>query len=38
VPIEIRPATAADEPAIAQIRRETWLAAYAQIIDPDRDL
>jgi ribosomal protein S18 acetylase RimI-like enzyme len=35
VPIEIRPASAADEPAITQIRRETWLAAYAQIIDPE---
>jgi ribosomal protein S18 acetylase RimI-like enzyme len=35
VPIAIRPATAADEPIITQIRRETWLAAYAQIIDPE---
>ena len=35
MPIEIRPATAADEPIITQIRRETWLAAYAQIIDPE---
>jgi ribosomal protein S18 acetylase RimI-like enzyme len=35
VPIEIRPASAADEPAITQIRRETWLVAYAQIIDPE---
>jgi GNAT superfamily N-acetyltransferase len=35
VPIEIRPATAADEPIITQIRRETWIAAYAQIIDPE---
>jgi ribosomal protein S18 acetylase RimI-like enzyme len=35
VPIEIRPASAADEPAITQIRRATWLAAYAQIIDPE---
>jgi ribosomal protein S18 acetylase RimI-like enzyme len=35
VPIEIRPATAADEPIITQIRRETWFAAYAQIIDPE---
>jgi len=35
VPIEIRPATAADEPVITQIRRETWIAAYAQIIDPE---
>jgi RimJ/RimL family protein N-acetyltransferase len=35
VPIEIRLASAADEPAITQIRRETWLAAYAQIIDPE---
>ena len=34
MPIEIRPASAADEPAITQIRRETWLVAYAQIIDP----
>ena len=31
----IRPATAADEPIITRIRRETWLAAYAQIIDPE---
>jgi len=31
----IRPATADDEPIITQIRRETWLAAYAQIIDPE---
>jgi ribosomal protein S18 acetylase RimI-like enzyme len=35
VPIEIRPASAADEPAITQIRQETWLTAYAQIIDPE---
>jgi ribosomal protein S18 acetylase RimI-like enzyme len=35
VPIAIRPAAAADEPIITQIRRETWLAAYAQIIDPE---
>ena len=35
MPIEIRPATADDEPIITQIRRETWLAAYAQIIDPE---
>jgi ribosomal protein S18 acetylase RimI-like enzyme len=35
VPIVIRPATAADEPIITRIRRETWLAAYAQIIDPE---
>jgi GNAT superfamily N-acetyltransferase len=34
VPIEIRPASAVDEPAIAQSRQETWLTAYAQIIDP----
>jgi ribosomal protein S18 acetylase RimI-like enzyme len=34
VPIEIRPASGADEPAITQIRQETWLTAYAQIIDP----
>ena len=34
MPIEIRPATAADEPIITQIRRDSWLAAYAQIIDP----
>ena len=34
MPIEIRPASAADEPAITQIRHETWLTAYAQIIDP----
>lgn len=34
MPIEIRPASAADEPAITQIRQETWLTAYAQIIDP----
>jgi ribosomal protein S18 acetylase RimI-like enzyme len=35
VPIEIRAASVADEPDITQIRRETWLAAYAQIIDPE---
>jgi GNAT superfamily N-acetyltransferase len=35
VPIEIRPASAADEPIITQLRRETWFAAYAQIIDPE---
>ena len=35
MPIEIRPASADDEPSITQIRRETWLAAYAQIIDPE---
>jgi ribosomal protein S18 acetylase RimI-like enzyme len=35
VPIEIRPATAADEPIITRIRREAWFAAYAQIIDPE---
>ena len=35
MPIEIRLASVADEPAITQIRRETWLAAYAQIIDPE---
>ena len=34
MPIEIRPASAADEPAITQILQETWLTAYAQIIDP----
>jgi ribosomal protein S18 acetylase RimI-like enzyme len=34
VPIEIRPASAADEPTIGEIRHETWLTAYAQIIDP----
>ena len=34
MPIEIRPASAADEPAITEIRHETWLTAYAQIIDP----
>jgi ribosomal protein S18 acetylase RimI-like enzyme len=34
VPIEIRPASAADEPAVTQIPQETWLTAYAQIIDP----
>jgi ribosomal protein S18 acetylase RimI-like enzyme len=34
VPIEIRTTSAADEPAITQIRQETWLTAYAQIIDP----
>ena len=34
MPIEIRPASAADEPAVTQIREETWLTAYAQIIDP----
>jgi hypothetical protein len=32
---EIRPASAVGEPAANQIRRETWLAAYAQIIDPE---
>jgi hypothetical protein len=32
--IEIRPASAANGPAITEVRRETWLAAYAQIIDP----
>jgi ribosomal protein S18 acetylase RimI-like enzyme len=31
----IRSASVADEPDINQIRRETWLAAYAQIIDPE---
>ena len=35
MPIEIRPASAADEPAITQILQETWLTAYAQIIDPE---
>ena len=35
MPIEIRPASADDEPAITQIRHETWLTAYAQIIDPE---
>ena len=35
MPIAIRPAAAADEPIITEIRRETWLAAYAQIIDPE---
>jgi GNAT superfamily N-acetyltransferase len=35
VPIEIRLASAADDPAITEIRRETWLTAYAQIIDPE---
>ena len=34
MPIEIRPASAADEPAVTQIRQETWLTAYAQSIDP----
>jgi ribosomal protein S18 acetylase RimI-like enzyme len=34
VPIEIRQASDADEPAITDIRHETWLTAYAQIIDP----
>ena len=34
MPIEIRPASAADEPAITQNLQETWLTAYAQIIDP----
>jgi ribosomal protein S18 acetylase RimI-like enzyme len=34
VPIEIRTTSAADEPAVTQIRQETWLTAYAQIIDP----
>jgi ribosomal protein S18 acetylase RimI-like enzyme len=35
VPIEIRSASADDEPTITEIRRETWLTAYAQIIDPE---
>ena len=35
MPIEIRPAAADDEPTITEIRRETWLTAYAQIIDPE---
>jgi ribosomal protein S18 acetylase RimI-like enzyme len=35
VPYEIRSASADDEPTITEIRRETWLTAYAQIIDPE---
>ncbi|HEY5398189.1 MAG TPA: GNAT family N-acetyltransferase [Trebonia sp.] len=35
MPIEIRSASADDEPTITEIRRETWLTAYAQIIDPE---
>jgi len=34
VPFEIRSASAADDQAITEIRNETWLTAYAQIIDP----
>jgi len=33
VATEIRPASAADGPAIARVRRESWFAAYAGIID-----
>jgi ribosomal protein S18 acetylase RimI-like enzyme len=32
--IEIRPGSAADAPAIAQVRRESWHAAYSAIIAP----
>jgi GNAT superfamily N-acetyltransferase len=32
--IEIRPGSAADAPAIAQVRRESWQAAYSEIIAP----
>ena len=32
--IEIRPGSAADAPAIAQVRRESWYAAYSAIIAP----
>lgn len=31
---ELRPASAADDPAIARVRRESWFAAYSGIIDP----
>lgn len=33
VPIDIRPGYAADAAAITRVRRESWLAAYAGIID-----
>jgi len=33
VVIDIRPGSAADVPAIAQVRRESWFAAYTGIID-----
>ena len=33
VVIDIRPGSAADAPAIAQVRRESWFAAYTGIID-----
>jgi ribosomal protein S18 acetylase RimI-like enzyme len=32
--IEIRPGSVADAPAIAQVRRESWCAAYSAIIAP----
>jgi GNAT superfamily N-acetyltransferase len=32
--MEIRPGSAADAPAIAQVRRESWYAAYSAIIAP----
>ena len=32
--IEIRPGSAADAPAIVQVRRESWYAAYSSIIAP----
>jgi ribosomal protein S18 acetylase RimI-like enzyme len=32
--IEIRPGSAADAPTIAQVRRESWYAAYSAIIAP----
>lgn len=32
--IEIRPGSAADAPAIVQVRRESWYAAYSAIIAP----
>jgi len=32
--IEIRPGSAADAPGIAQVRRESWYAAYSAIIAP----
>jgi hypothetical protein len=35
VATEIRPASAADGPAIARVRRESWFAAYAGIIDAE---
>jgi GNAT superfamily N-acetyltransferase len=35
VPIQIRLTTAADLPAIGRVRRETWFAAYSEILDQD---